>query len=67
MNDYLNNDITRGFNQLLAMQADFVKQVADANKQLTVEVLKNTKTVVDTMSRNLDKELRRLNGGSNSK
>ena len=60
MTDFFQNDFTKSFGQLLALQADIVKQATDANKKVAVEVLKNTKTVLDSFSRNVDAEIKRL-------
>lgn len=60
MNDYLKREFSNGFGQLLAVQTEFVKQVAEVNKKMTVEVLKNTKAALDAYTRSIDSEIRRL-------
>jgi hypothetical protein len=59
-NDYFKNDFTKGFEQFFAVQSNFVKQAAEVNKKLAVEVLKNTKTVVESYAQNIDETIKKL-------
>lgn len=63
MNFFENNEYTKGFAQLFSFQADFLKQITEANKKLAIEVLKAQRTVLETTVRNVDETIRKFDLG----
>ena len=63
MSDYFKtNDLTKafGFDRIIALQQDLVKQASEVNKKVAVDFLRTAKAAVDVYSKNLDDEIRRL-------